>query len=262
MQPVDFSIVIPAYNNLSLLQQALSSVKRQKDVSMQIIIVDDSNQNNEIEQYVCSMDDPDILYRHNRPSLGAVSNWNSGLRLATGEYVVLIHHDEEFVGCNYLKTVKAAFDNADVVVSNIMICNELGHTHGLYAPWFKKMTLRFPPSLFCINAIGPCAVCAFKRNVLTEFDESIHWFVDVEWYYRLINGRRISYNSSTCVVSHHGHQEQITNTIDITSEAKKDATILYRKYNENLIVKSAIWIQIHVLHNAILHKALKFISGR
>jgi len=36
----------------------------------------------------------DVIYQRNDPPLGAVANWNGLIELATGRYILLIHHDE------------------------------------------------------------------------------------------------------------------------------------------------------------------------
>ena len=54
--PVDFSIVIPAYNNLSLLQRALDSAWQQQGVEFEVIVTDDST-TTDIAQYVATLGD-------------------------------------------------------------------------------------------------------------------------------------------------------------------------------------------------------------
>ena len=43
----EFSIIIPTYNNIGLFKKSFNSVLAQKNVTTQIIIVDDSNENND-----------------------------------------------------------------------------------------------------------------------------------------------------------------------------------------------------------------------
>lgn len=262
MQNFDFSIVLPAYNDLELFRRTLESVRCQRDVTMEIIVVDDSNQNDDIEQYVASLHDERINYNHNRPSLGAVRNWNSGLKLCHGDNVMVVHHDEAMQNDCFLKNVKQQLQNSDVVVSNIEIHHINGKVYGLYSAWFKKMEIRFPAMLFAVNAFGPCAVVAFRRSVQKQFDERTNWFVDVEWYYRLIKGSHVVYLQSATIVSQHGHKGQITNMIDTTATAKEDKVWLDQKYASVMSVRWAMWFQIYVLHNDKLHAVLKKIFGR
>ena len=73
-----FTIIIPTYNNLSLLKLALSSCQRQRFSDFEVIITDDST-NEVIEEYVSHLHLPWLKYHRNQSSLGAVNNWNHGL---------------------------------------------------------------------------------------------------------------------------------------------------------------------------------------
>lgn len=262
MQGIDFSIVIPSYNNLSLLQRTLDSIRNQRGVSMQIVVVDDSNRHNDIQNYIKELNDERILYQHNTPSLGAVRNWNEGLGKCCGRYVILVHHDETLQGDNHLSILRKELEISNLVVSNITIKKQEGHSYSLFPSWFKRLTLQFPSLLFCVNAIGPCAVVAFRKEQIQMFDDQLRWFVDVEWYYRMIKSSRASYMPTTVITSHHGHQEQISQNININAEAGNDLVILHRKYRPFSAVGIAAWIQISILHNKHLHKLLKTIKGR
>lgn len=262
MQEFDFSVVIPAYNSLSLLKRTLDSIRNQRDVSVQVVVVDDSNSNDDIQDYIEELADNRILYQHNVPSLGAVRNWNEGLRKCSGRYIVLVHHDEALQGDCHLLRLKKELETADVVVSNIMIGRSDGHAYRLYPSWFKRLVLHFPSLLFSINAIGPCAVVSFRKESMQMFCEQLKWFVDVEWYYRLFAASRVSYLPAVIVMSHHGHQEQISQTINIKAEAEKDLAVIHQRYSKCSAVSIASWIQIHILHNDGLHKILKKILGR
>ena len=86
-----FTIVIPTYNNLDLFKSAYSSVCKQDFKDYEIIVVDDSDDSS-IADYVSSLNNPILIYRHHVPSAGAVNNWNHGLQLASGKYVIVLHH--------------------------------------------------------------------------------------------------------------------------------------------------------------------------
>ena len=259
---VDFSIVLPAFNDLPLFRRTLESVRIQKDVSIEIIIMDDSNKNDDIERYVASLSDERIVYRHNIPSLGAVSNWNSGLGIANGRNIMLIHHDEALVSDTFLKRVGQKLLQNEIVVADIEVHRNDGKVYGLYPGWFKKAFISCPALFFAINAIGPCAVVAMRKEVVQMFDASTRWFVDVEWYYRVFRHRKACYLPSVVIASCHGHKGQITNNIDTMAEAKHDASMLRGKYGSHILVRLAIWVHIYVLHNEGLHKLLTGIFRR
>ena len=98
----DFSIIIPAYQHLTLLQKSLSSVLQQEGVSFEVIVTDDS-EDSLIMHYVEGLADKRVKYlRHDRDR-HPVSNWNYGLRQVSGKYVILMHHDESMWEKDYLK---------------------------------------------------------------------------------------------------------------------------------------------------------------
>lgn len=259
---VEFSIVIPAYNDVELLRKALESVRCQRGVVWEAIVTDDSDNNSDIERYVAGLNDERIVYRHNMPSRGAVSNWNCGLRLSQGGWVIMLHHDEMFSGDDYLLKLKEHTEGHDVLAADVVVRRTDGHTYRLAPTWMKRWLLRRPSLLMAVNVLGPCAVVSFRRDCLLEFDERLRWFVDVEWYYRMLRHRRRAHVPQAVVVSHHGHHGQISGNIDPMQEARKDAQVLYTKYKANVAVRLAVWLYISVIRNEAVRRLTKKILRR
>lgn len=256
-----FSIVIPSYNNVELLVNAVSSVLIQDWDNFEIIIVDDSI-SNEIEHYITELGDKRIIYSHNTPPLGAVNNWNYGISLIKGDYCILMHHDEMFSTPDYLSRLKFEIQKGfDVVVSNIEVKRSGRSFKGISFIKNKGLALRFPFLLFAENFIGPCACLTIRKDKLQYFDPSLKWIVDVDWYYRLIHYSKVGYLRDLFIISNDGHQDQITNTIDVNKECKKDLTYINIKYKWNLFVRiSAIFAKyggLSLLKGRITNKILR-----
>lgn len=262
MKDVDFSIVIPAYNTPELLQRALESVRSQHNVTWEAIIVDDSDKTSEIEQYVTTLKDPRIAYYHNRPPLGAVPNWNYGLSLANGRYVILLHHDESLLNEDFLSIMRRKLANCEIAVARVVVYRSDRKKYETAPKWLKKMVLHLPSLFFAINPIGPSAAFAFRIEHMKYFDTQTHWFVDVEWYYRMLCHSSACYVPSAIVASYHGHGGQISGNIDTVAEAKKDATVLNRKYRRNLPVRLFMWFFIHIIHNRSVNQTIKHLLRR
>jgi glycosyltransferase involved in cell wall biosynthesis len=120
MEPI-LSICIPSYNRPQWLERALKSITSQSSTlslqEVEIIITDDSSTN------ICEAISRDILkhwsgksnYYRNTNRLGMVGNWNQGIQLASGQYVLVLHDDDfllpqsiqkiietlQSVGCDY-----------------------------------------------------------------------------------------------------------------------------------------------------------------
>ncbi len=231
----DFSIVIPAYNNLDLLKRALDSVLKQKDVTYEIIIVDDST-TNIIEEYIICLNNASIRYFHNRPSLGAVPNWNYGLSLTKGNYVILLHHDEAFDSEEHLLSLKNIMSNCDISVSDIVVYVEGKERRNLIIKNFKRLMLAFPIISFVINAVGPTACLCIKKDCIIPFNDNLKWLVDVEWYYRLFKWNKCHTNNLR-ISSTFGHAGQITRNIDIRETEIKDIQEIETRYNKKASVQ-------------------------
>lgn len=246
---INFSIIIPAYDNLELFKTAISSVINQKEANYEVIVSDDSS-DTLIETYVKSLQNRAIIYHHNQPALGAVKNWNKGLNMARGKYIILLHHDEAFGSNYYLKNIAETMEtDIDITVSDVRVfVNGKRHDHTITKS-IKPLFLKFPILLLGINVIGPCACLAIRRDLIEPFKESLQWLVDVEWYYRLLKKSRIA---RTCpefyIISNHGHKKQISQNIDIDKARKNDYKELAKLYPHS------IWRRIMLFINNILSK--------
>lgn len=241
---IDFSIIIPAYNSLVLMQRALNSVISQKMISFELIVVDDSD-NNDIEYFITKLEDPRIKYHHNIPRLGAVKNWNFGLSKALGEYVILLHHDEYIVDRQYylyncythLKKKKC-----DIVISKIVVYYSNGTSYEKKLPttMLQLILNKMPSILYIFNPIGPTSCVAFKRNLLAQFDEKLNWYVDVDWYYQMFSGNDVIIGKNLEIASTYGHENQISKNIDFKIARIKDQKIIRNRTNLNSIVILAL----------------------
>jgi glycosyltransferase involved in cell wall biosynthesis len=233
-----FSIIIPAYNNLALFKQAFLSAIKQQNVDFEIIVVDDSDID-DICLLVNSYDFPHLRYTHNVSSLGAVPNWNKGISMARGRYVILLHHDEQFADVFHLKRISdEIYDQLDLIINPVTVTQHGVITKRL-GQWRLIGTLiqKFPAILFFVNLIGPTACVVVKRDILQEFDSSLHWLVDTEWYYRLLTkAQKVLFLHAPMIISTHGHQDQITQQINIKEAFESDASIIRRKYCHKRLV--------------------------
>ena len=89
------SVIIPVYNVLPYLREALDSVMNQTYANLEIIIVDDGSTDGSgavCDEYRC---DPrvTVIHQENRGLSGAR---NTGLSLITGEYVAFLDSDDAF----------------------------------------------------------------------------------------------------------------------------------------------------------------------
>ncbi|HAQ17688.1 MAG TPA: glycosyl transferase family 2 [Prolixibacteraceae bacterium] len=231
---VFFSIIIPSYNDLGLLKQALDSVLWQSYKDVEIIIVDDST-TNEISEFIQYSNYADhICYFKNIPAKGAVQNWNYGLSLANGNYCILLHHDEYFSTNNILEELFLKFksDKYGCIVINKAFIRQGNLITMKFSPVAIQFIFSWVPSLlYVINIVGPCSCIAFRNSGSPKFDENLQWVVDIDWYYRLFKLNKVLYINSLFMNSTYGHVNQISKNIDIKIQEKLDMIYLRKRTN-------------------------------
>lgn len=164
-QPV-FSIVMPVYNTpQSMLKKAIESVLNQLYPHWQLCIADDAstdaNVRTLLERYQEA--DPRICchFRDERGNISAASN--SALQLATGDYVVLLDHDDELAehALYYVAEELNQHPDADVVYSDE---DRIDAQDQRVDPYFK--TDWNPDLMLSQNMI--CHLAAIRRDIVNE----------------------------------------------------------------------------------------------
>lgn len=94
-----FTICIPTYKRADLLEDAITSALNQWHVNFQweIIVVDNEaydGKANETEKLIRKIDHPRILYYRNSQHMRSGDNFNRGIYLARGKWVMMLHDDD------------------------------------------------------------------------------------------------------------------------------------------------------------------------
>lgn len=230
-----FSIVIPAYNEPLLLKRAVDSVLSQDMTDFELIIADDST-TTEVQQYVESLHMPCVSYHRHKSTGHAADNWNFALQQASGDYIILMHHDEAMKSTDHLSRIARQMANgADICVSDIEVITGNRKKPSHLPAWMKRAIIAHPAWLFLINAIGPSACISFRREQAVMFRPALQWLVDVEWYYRLLKDKRVVYLPDCCMQSIHGHASQLSSTLNIAQAFASDRRIILQTYSDKTV---------------------------
>lgn len=239
-----FSIIIPTYNQLPLLKLALDSVLHQQGVDYEVIVTDDSD-NEEIATYIGTLGKPFIKYVHHAASGRVADNWNFGLSQAEGEYVIVMHHDERLTSSRHLNMMAEALIKADVAIADVEVMNDDKKSSRWLSHLTKKWAIKHPEWLFLQNTIGPTACIAFKRYQSELFNPELKWLVDIEWYYRLLKGRCATYCEACKIQSLHGHEGQISQHLDVIQAFQRDKIIISQVHGHD--VRLMLWLYEHLI---------------
>lgn len=137
-----FSIIVPTYKTpKEFLKAMINSVLNQTYTNLELILADasgDESVKKEVEQY----NDNRIVYLPLERNDGISANTNAGLRVATGDYIGLLDHDDiltENALFEIAMEIESAYlenRRADILYSDEDKCDETGGKY--YEPHLKK----------------------------------------------------------------------------------------------------------------------------
>jgi GT2 family glycosyltransferase len=93
--PPRVSVVVPCYNYGRFLRDCVDSVITQRDVDLDLLIVNDASTDDsgEIADSIASADGR-VRVHHNEKNLGHIASYNVGFSKVTGKYVLLLSADD------------------------------------------------------------------------------------------------------------------------------------------------------------------------
>lgn len=213
---VKVSICIPTYNQTEFLKKNLDSIILQSFKDFEVIISDDST-NNEVENLVYTIfknTNIKYTYHHNSVSLGSPANWNKAISIANGEYIKIMHHDDWFSDENSLAKFVDTFEknsNSNFVFCSSKIFNVKDNTYSFNLPDndFLYRLKHDSLVLFNCNKIGAPSATMFRKSNNLLFDAKMSYLVDVDFYIR-------SLQKNSCFVFI--NEPLITNTSNYASQ--------------------------------------------
>ncbi|MDU1892723.1 MAG: glycosyltransferase family 2 protein [Dysgonomonas sp.] len=196
------SICIPVYKHVDFLKRCLDSVLIQTFSDYEVIITDDSP-NDELERLVTTYQDERIRYIRNKPSLGSPANWNKGLEMAGGDYIKILHHDDWFSLPNSLEAYVHLLDNnPDVDIAFSSSCdidtNGIKKVH-ILNPLFLSKIKEDPEFLALGNKLGAPSISIFRNHKGYLFDPDLVWVVDTDFYIRVMKRNSFAFTPEILV---------------------------------------------------------------
>ena len=223
------SICIPAYKKPEYVVRAIQSILKQSYKKVEIIISDDSPNEDikiAIQPYIS---DIDIKYYHNQPALKSPMNWNNALDKATGDFVMLLHQDDWLHNENALTIYLHSFSShpeigfvfcKNTAIQPDGVALNLQAIKSLLGDMDQK-----PHHILRANVIGPPSNVMLKRSIPIRYDENYIWLVDVDYYVQLLEA---------------GHSYVYLDQNLVSIGLHEDQTTVFCRNNEDVIVKENI----------------------
>ena len=171
------SVIIPIYNVEEYLKKCLNSIINQTYQNIEIILINDGSRDTSgaiADSYKSK--DARVIVIH-KPNGGLSDARNTGLEIATGDYISFVDSDD-YVSLNYFEAMVAAARefNADIVTASqkkfpLSRYPVIQDTTIKYESYTKKDVLNmFYTEMTVTTGIFNCSACGklFKKNIFDE----------------------------------------------------------------------------------------------
>lgn len=233
---VRISICIPTFNRADLLSQTLQSVANQTIRPYEVIVVDNgsTDETSKVGEYYRKKYDYKFIV--NRKNLGMIPNWNKALKLATGNYICLLHSDDLIAPDwhdTWIKTI--AKHKADFYTSAIAIINDKNKPLFTAHIFKQDRYVRQPHTMKLFlerlsPMIAPSGASIYSKKALKEiglFDPIYKTEADVPHFLKLVS-RYDFYYRDKIVFAWRTHEAQ---TFDKDKAVKSEEGELIRLNN-------------------------------
>ena len=223
------SIVVPMYNTEKLFfKELIDSLKNQTYKNWELCLADGSEVPNELlKDY---MDDERIKYSFLNSNLGISENTNAAIKMATGDYIGFLDHDDILSQDALFEVVRAINENknADFIYSDE---DKIDENNERFEPYFKPDFS--PETLECNNYITHFVVV--KKDLLNEvgcLDSAFNGAQDFDFVLRATSKAKNVVHISKILYHWRVHRQSTAEVADAKPYAFEAGIKVVEKYLE------------------------------
>jgi len=225
------SIAIPVYEmggrGTEFLKYCLRSILLQTHPVYEIVISDHSKNDDILD--LCSPWPPNVKYVRNKENYGVfASNMNNCFSYCTGDIIKIMHQDDFFYRMDSLSKIVNNFDlDKGWLLTTYYHSRNGKDLFKLHTPSIKECPL-------FINKIGAPTCLTIKNEDILYFDENLKWYVDSDYYVRLLTKYGLPVILEKPTVVQRLWEGQVTNTIIHKDVITEEILYLYKKHDVKL----------------------------
>ena len=168
------SIMIATYNQPEYIVKGLQSCLAQDYHNYEVVIGDDSTNDDSYNALSPYLNDPKIKYFRNKENIGRVKNYHKLLyEYATGDWAMMLDGDDYYIDNNYLsQAAKWINENENIVMVSAghLLINENNNTE-TFLPLIKENKVFAGKDLFYnFIQIGQHSTCIYNRTLAKELN--------------------------------------------------------------------------------------------
>ena len=208
-----WSVMIPVYNCINYLEEALESVLQQDKGSrlMQIEVVDDYSTDGDVEELVNKIGKGRIGYYRQKENLGSLRNFETCINRSKGKYVHLLHGDDR-IEAGFYDEIESLFRDYPESGAAYTNFNYINRESGL-VPHKNKSLLESPgiiadfiDQIAVRNLLQPPAIVV-KRTTYEALGSffAVHFGEDWEMWVRIASKFPVAYSPKYLASYRVGH---------------------------------------------------------
>ena len=214
------SVIIPTYNQSTLLSEAIKSVLSQTFTDYELIIIDDESTDNTKEIVADYQKDTDKIRYVFQKNGGPSAARNTGIKKSNGEYIAFLDHDDLWLPDKLMKQVKFLDNNmnyamvfADVYEFNGNIITEEKKLREIDRRHMSGYILKY----LILRCFIPSPSVMIRKSIVKEigyFDTRFLFSQDWDYYIRVARKHEIGFLDEV-LVGYRRHSGNITNNLEL-----------------------------------------------
>jgi len=196
------SVIIPTYKRSNYILRAINSILNQTYKNIEIIVIDDNEADDEFSKITQNVlkkliDSKKIIYIKHVTNKGISAARNTGIKIASGDYIAFLDDDDEFLPKKIelqLNIFNKSKNNVGLVYGAYLEINENLNKELVIMPKLKDNVY----SILGLNHIGPPSMVMCTKSAIEQiggFDEFLNHKEDIDFYFRLSEKYNISFTN-------------------------------------------------------------------
>ncbi len=218
------SVVVPSFNGLPYLREAVSSILGQTLQTIELVLVDDGS-TDDTAAYVATIADPRFRYLH-QGNRGLAASRNVGIRAARAAYVAFLDHDDRYAPDKLARQAAVLDARPDVGVVYTGWRHIDASGGAMRRTGWDRIDGDILPTLILGNVMHPSTMMVRRDPVVAAgaFDESRTGLEDWDLWVRLastgirwacVDAPLVDYRLHPGQMSKHGAKRRLDNRLAI-----------------------------------------------
>nr|WP_321233415.1 glycosyltransferase [uncultured Psychroserpens sp.] len=207
------SVCIPTYNGAQFICEAMDSVLNQTYSNIEIIVSDDTSNDNTLElvnKYIDKSQFPIYIYTNVDRGIG--NNWNNSMQKANGKYIKFLFQDDVLLpnciemmynGLELKPNAGLVACKREFIIDDNVDRDKIDNWLKIYGDLQNHLNLDFKPvalitkSIFKskqfyaapVNFVGEPSAVMFKKNLIDDigyFRDDLNQFLDFEYWFQIL----------------------------------------------------------------------------